>query len=332
MTETATRSSAFRPHGWLQGPLAQMAAGAAIRAGAVRTLRVERLVTPDDDFVELGWVNEQARGPIAVLVHGLGGGLRSTYVHAMAGALARHGWTSVVLQLRGAGPEPNRRPHIFHHADTRDLRWVCHGLRRRVPGRPLAAIGWSLGGSIVLNALGEDGRDAPVDAAAVVSAPLQLLRCAEYLRTGRARLYQELMLRYVKTLLRRKFEGGWPAPLDGAAVLAARDFLQFGDAFIAPLCGFRDGREYCRRADPGRQLPGIRRPTLIVQARDDPFLGPAALPRAPWSRQVRLELAERGGHVGFVAPGPRGRPCSWLEPRVTRFLRAVVQRRPRRTP
>jgi uncharacterized protein len=328
MRAPAFRPSTFEPHDWLQGPVAQMAAGIVVRGRLRHVPRVERLDTPDGDFVDVAWLHETAEGPIAVLVHGLGGGLRSGYVHAMAAALAARGWTSVMLQLRGTGPEPNRRPQILHHADTADVRWLCRRLRRRWPRRPLLLVGWSLGGSIVLNALGEDGTRSPVTAAAVVSAPLQLLRCAEYLRRGSARIYQEMMLRYVKGLLRRKLGApGWPRRYDAEAILAARDFLELGDAYTAPLCGYRSGREYCRRADPGRRLRLIRRPTLILQALDDPFLGPAVLPRERPSRAVRIEVANYGGHVGFIGPGAWGRPQSWLEPRVVRFLRAALRAR-----
>jgi len=325
----AIRPSAFRPHGWLQNPVAQMAAGLVVRSrAALAPPRIERLETPDDDFVDLAWLHETLGGPIAVLVHGLGGGLGSGYVQAMAHAFARVGWTSVMLQLRGSGPEPNRQPKILHHADTEDLRWVCRKLRRRWPHRPLVLVGWSLGGSIVLNALGEERDTAPVEAAAVVCAPLQLRRCAEYLRRGSARVYQDLMLRYVKSLLRRKADGSnWPQHLDRRAILAARDFFELGDVYTAPLCGYRNGREYCERADPGRRLRHIRRPTLVVQALDDPFLGPAVLPRERPSRAVRIEVASHGGHVGFVGPGAWGRPRSWLEPRVVRFLRAALRAR-----
>jgi uncharacterized protein len=327
------RPSTFRPHGWLQNPVAQMAAGLMVRSRtALVPARIERLETPDDDFVDVVWLHETLGGPIAVLVHGLGGGAQSGYVHAMAGALAQLGWTSVMLQLRGTGPEPNRQPRIVHHADTEDLRWLCRRLRRRWPHRPLVVIGWSLGGSIVLNTLGEDRDSATPDAAAVISAPLQLLRCAQYLRRGSARVYQEIMLRYVKGLLSRKVGGpDWPEHFDARAILEARDFLELGDLYTAPLCGYRNGREYCERADPGRRLRHIRRPTLIVQALDDPFLGPAVLPRERPSRAVRIEVAEHGGHVGFIGPGAWGRPQSWLEPRVVRFLRAALRaRRPYR--
>jgi hypothetical protein len=327
MKAPEVRPSAFQPHGWLQNPVAQMAAGVVVRSrAALAPPRIERLETPDDDFVELAWLHETLGGPVAVLVHGLGGGHQSGYVHAMARVLAALGWTSVMLQLRGTGPEANRQPRILHHADTEDLRWICRRLRRRWPHRPLVLVGWSLGGSIVLNALGEERDMTPVDAAAVVCAPLQLRRCAEFLRRGSARVYQDLMLRYVKGLLRRKVgDPAWPRQYDAAAILAARDFFELGDLYTAPLCGYRDGREYCERADPGRRLRHIRRPTLVVQALDDPFLGPAVLPRERPSRAVRIEVAERGGHVGFIGPGTWGRPQSWLEPRIVRFLRAALR-------
>lgn len=312
--------SAFRAHTLLANAHLQMAAGALLRSQSRQRMRIERLDTPDDDFIEIGWINETADGPIALLVHGLGGGLGSGYVHALAARLARHGWCSVVLQLRGAGAEPNRQPALFHHGDTEDFRWLCRRLRNTHPGRPLCAIGWSLGASIVVNALAEEGAESPLHCAAAVSVPLQLRRCAEHLRCGSARIYQDMMLTYIKDRLRRKYPSGGPAGVDLAAALAARDFFEFGDAFTAPLCGIADGVTYCERVDPGRALAAIVRPTLILQARDDPFLGPGTVPRLPVADSVRIELAERGGHVGFVTSGPWGSARSWLEDRLADFL------------
>ena len=316
--------SAFLPHPLLANPHLQTVAAALVRTSRL-PLRVERHETADDDFIDIGWFNEDAPGPLVVLVHGIGGDLTAGYVHSMARALAAQGWGAVGLQLRGAGPEANRQPAMYHHGDTADFRWLCRMLRRRFPERPLCAIGWSLGGSIVIKALGEEGEASPLDGAIAVSVPLRLRECAEYLRRGSARFYQELMLRHVKRVLRRKHRRApLPAHFDMDAILAARDFLELGDVYTAPMTGHRTGVEYCELANPGRYLHAIARPTLVLQALDDPFLGPATLPDQPVSAQVRIEAAEHGGHVGFIAADDWGRPVSWMESRLLDFLKGSV--------
>src|SRR5690606_20585696 len=118
-------------------------------------LRIERMETPDGDFVDLGWAGA-GDGPIAVLVHGLGGGFDSKYLRGTAARLVAAGWRACLLLLRGAGAEPNRLPRAYHQGDTADLRLLWHRLREREPAALIASVGWSLGGNVTLKALGEE--------------------------------------------------------------------------------------------------------------------------------------------------------------------------------
>lgn len=320
-----TRPSRFRPHPWARNPHVQTVLGMALRSRSPQRLFRERIDTPDGDFYELGWLGEApARddAPLVLMVHGLGGGLQSGYLHTAAAALGRAGIASVALQLRGAGEEPSRRDHVYHHGDTADFRHACRLLRRRFPRRKLAALGWSLGGNVVLKGLGEDRSRSPLAAAMAISAPLRLVECTRHLQTE-GRVYQTLMLRYAKRLVRAHRPGG---AVDLKAVMRAVDFAQFGDAYIAPLLGFASNDAYCRAVSSGAFLGKIRRPTLVLQSSDDPFLGAGALPASRAAPAVRIELARAGGHVGFVSRGERGYPASWLEGRVTRFLRRALAR------
>jgi uncharacterized protein len=316
--------SRFRAHPWARDPHVQTLLGMVLRRRERLPLEREPIATGDGDVVELGWFGS-GDGPLVILVHGLGGGFASSYVHAMARSLIARGYSVAALELRGASGEPGSTHRIYHHGDTDDFRLVCRLLARRFPGRPLAAVGWSLGASVVLKALGEEGRRSPLDCAVAVSAPLQLRECSDHLRSGAPRIYQAFMLRCVKRLLRARRV---PPELgiDLTAALEARDFDEFGNAYVAPMCGFADADEYCRRVSCGNFVPAIRRPTLVLQARDDPFLGRGALPAGRPNRLARVELSRRGGHVGFVGRSARGWPSSWLERRVSRFLEQRLRR------
>ncbi|MCC2656440.1 MAG: yheT [Panacagrimonas sp.] len=319
--------SRFLPHPLMPAPHLQTIAPALLRRTPRLALRVERLDTPDGDFVDLGWAGEwNAAGPIAILVHGLGGGFESKYLLGTGARLAAAGWRVCVLLLRGASPEPNRLDRAYNQGDTADLRHLWRVLRGREPDTFVATVGWSLGGNVTLKALGEEGDDAPVDAACAVSVPFRLRECVEHLRIGFARQYQKRLLDSLKDMVRRK-NAYRPiaAPADVPKALAARDFFEFDDAFTAPLNGYRDAEDYYARAACGQFLAHVRRPTLILHALDDPFMVPSVIPAASQlSADVTLELSPRGGHVGFISAGPMGRPVCWSEEYLCRHLATVL--------
>lgn len=315
--------SRFRAHPLLRNAHQQTIAPLLFRRMPVLDLRIERLETPDGDFVDLGWVDRRhPSGPIAVLLHGLGGGFSSLYLRGLALRLEALGWRALLLQLRGAGEEPNRLPRSYHHGDTADLRWIWQRLRAAEPATPIASVGWSMGGNILLRALAEEGEQAPLCAAVAASVPFRLLECAEHLDRGFARVYQRHLLTGLKDIVRRK-HAAWPLPpsVNVGRVLASRNFFEFDDAFTAPLNGFADAADYYRRTACGEVLDQVRTPTLIVHAEDDPFMPRGIMPSASQlSPSVTLEVAERGGHVGFVASDRYGRADWWLERRIAAHL------------
>lgn len=303
---------------------------ALLRPAPALEVRRQRLELPDGDFVDLGWCGAaQSGAPLAVLVHGLTGGFDSKYLRGTAQRLIAAGWRTVMLQLRGAGPEPNRLRKSYHQGDTADLRYLLQMLREKEPNIFLAVVGWSLGGNITLKAIGEEGDSALVDCAAAASVPFRLRPCVDVLSQGFARNYQNKMLRDLKVQMWRK-HAKVPAPaeisLERAA--AAQDFLEWDNAYTAPLNGFADAEDYYTRSECAPFLSVIRRPTLIVHSIDDPFMDPTITPRAEaLAPQVTMELTQRGGHVGFVASGRLGQPLYWLEHRLVDFLQSEFKKR-----
>ncbi len=318
--------SDFRPYRWARGPHAQTVLPALLRPLPDVAFAIETLELADGDFVRLAWAGPTQARRIAVLVHGLTGGFRSKYLRGLARLLIAAGWRVVALELRGGGDLPNRLPHTYHHGDTADLRHLWCLLHQRDPQARIAAVGWSLGANVLLKALGEEGARAPVEAAVAVSAPLRLEPCAQRLKTGFARIYQRRLLRDLKQLVMRKHTTLAPTSgIDLQAMQGARDFFEFDDAYTAPLHGFRDARDYYTRCESGQFLSVIGRPTLIINAIDDPFMARGILPSAEQLAPcVTLELSRRGGHVGFMAADARGRPSWWLEQRIAAWLGATM--------
>jgi predicted alpha/beta-fold hydrolase len=320
--------SRFRPHPLLAGAHLQTIA-TLLRPAPKLALRRERLELTDGDFVDLGWSGDHnASGPLAVLVHGLAGGFESKYLLGTACQLITKGWRTVILQLRGAGPEPNRLHRCYNQGDTEDLRYFWHLLRKREPEAFIASLGWSLGANVTLKALAEEGPLAPINIAAAASVPFIIRPCAERLRTGFSRVYQKRLLDAVKIALRRKHR---QVPLSAlvnlSAALAAQDFIEYDEACTAPLAGYRNAEDYYANASCGQFLKDIQRSTLVVHALDDPFMTADIVPNVEaLSPQVTLELAHNGGHVGFVSAGTLGRPYCWLERRLAEFLHAGFER------
>lgn len=319
--------SSFRPHPWISGAHLQTLA-TMLRPVPKLVLRRERLELADGDFLDLAWSGEQhPQGPLAVLVHGLTGGFESKYLLGTASLLIAQGWRTVILQLRGAGPEPNRLHRCYNQDDTEDLRYCWHLLREREPKAFMASVGWSLGGNVTLKALAEEGRAAPINIAAAASVPFNIRPCAERLRTGFSRVYQKRLLDSVKESLRRKHPRVASSPLVNLpAALAAQDFIEYDEAYTAPLAGYHTVEDYYAHASCGQFLKSIRRPTLVIHALDDPFMAAGIVPDAEaLSRHVTLEIAQSGGHVGFVSAGALGRPYCWLERRLTEYLHEAFE-------
>lgn len=318
--------SSFRPHPWLKSPHAQTLWPSLLRPLPALAIELQTLELPDGDFVRLGWCGAPDASRVAVLVHGLTGGFDSKYLRGLARLLIARQWRVVILELRGGGELPNRSAHSYHHGDTGDLRYLWRWLQQQAPQRRMATVGWSLGANVLLKALGEEAEQAPLSAAAAACAPFLLEPCAEYLRRGFAQVYQRHLMQGLHALVRRKQAAvRLPAAVDAPAALRARDFFAFDDAYTAPLHGFADARDYYTRCQCQPYLRAIRTPTLIINARDDPFMPPSVLPQAgQLAPTVSLELAQGGGHVGFVGRRPGGGLDYWLEQRLADWLQQAV--------
>lgn len=317
-------ASDFKPAAWLKNPHAQTLFASQVRPMPRLDVVAERLELDDGDFLDLSWLPEQGlpdEAPVVVVLHGLNGSLESKYARGLLRQVAAHGARGVLMHFRGAS-KPNRLARSYHSGETGDFAHVLSHLRHRFPGAPLAAVGYSLGGNVLLKYLGECGRDAGLSCAVAVSVPYDLKRCAEAVQNGLSRIYQSHLLNGLREIVSAKAELGlYEKSVPDLAAL--NDFPAFDEAVTAPMNGFRDAEDYYARASSRGFLGDVRTPTLILHARDDPFMSPGVVP-APeeLSDSIRFELSERGGHVGFVAAGRFGQPVYWLERRIPTYLRS----------
>lgn len=310
----------FKPAWWCRGPHAQtLWARLARRAPQVK-LRRERLELPDGDFIDLDWTATNDDGPIVIVLHGLEGSSGSPYARGILKAIEARGWRGVVMHFRGCSGEPNRLPRSYHSGDTGDLVHLVETLRRREPRTPLATVGYSLGGNVLLKWLGKSGEQARLRAAVAVSVPFVLGQAAERLQRGFSRIYQWQLLHSLRDSVetkRRRME----LPLKIADLSTLKSFRDFDEHVTSPLHGF-DGADHYYAVSSSRQyLHGIAIPTLILHSLDDPFMTARAIPRRDeLSEHVTLEVSRHGGHVGFVGGFWPGLSRYWLEERIPAYL------------
>jgi predicted alpha/beta-fold hydrolase len=306
---------------WLRGGHLQTVYPALFLRGAALRYRRERWTTPDGDFIDLDFVDAgRADAPRVALFHGLEGSSSSHYAAALMRALERCGWGGAVVHFRGCSGEPNRLPRAYHSGDSAEIAWIIARLAEG--GSPLCAAGVSLGGNALLKWLGESGAQAgePLRAAAAISAPLDLMAAGAALGRGLNLAYTRMFLATLREKSLEKLDR-FPGLFERERVLRARTLRQFDDAVTAPLHGFRDTDDYWTRASSKPVLAGVRLPTLVLNAKNDPFLPARYLPhRAEVSDQVRLEQPAEGGHAGFASGAFPGH-LDWLPQRLIAFFR-----------
>lgn len=319
----------FRPARWLPGPHLQTLAGKFFRPSSDTGLSRERWETPDGDFLDLDFGSDPgAAAPIVLVLHGLEGSTHRGYVRlAMAELRGREMW-AVGLNFRSCSGEPNRMPRFYHSGETGDLDWVLGRLAERHPGRPLGAMGFSLGGNVLLRYLGERGEAGPelLSASAAISVPFDLTSGTRQLEVGAmGRLYTYYFLRSLRAKARAK-RAILASVLELERLEAARTLREFDDIATAPLHGYADAWDYYRRASSGPVLDAIRVPTLLLHSLDDPFLPESAVPQTAAAANPYLlwNFPARGGHVGFVEGAVPWASRFWAEAEAARYLKRIL--------
>lgn len=289
---------------WLPGGHSQTVVPLT-RRGVVPPYRRQRIDTPDGDFIDLDWLDADAPGdaPLVVLFHGLEGSSRSHYARSLMRALRTQRWRAVVVHFRGCSGEPNRLARAYHSGDSAEIDWILRRLSNVAGDAPMFAVGVSLGGNALLKWLGEQelGAARHLAGAAAVCPPLDLMVSGHALGRGLNRFYS---IHFLHTLRRKALDKhrAHPQLFDAERVRAARSLRDFDDAYTGPVHGFAGVDDYWTRASSKSWLASIHVPTLLLCARNDPFVPLAALPQArDLSSDVLFECPQYGGHVGFMS-------------------------------
>jgi uncharacterized protein len=326
----ATVELLYRAPLWLPNRHAQTIVPSLFARRPAVSFRRERWDTPDGDFIDLDWVEHDgqsaasqppaADAPLFVLFHGLEGSSASHYAASLMAAARDYGWHGVVPHFRSCSGTLNRLPRFYHLADSNEVDWVLRRLRAAHRG-PVVAAGVSLGGNVLLRWLGERREDAAsvVAAAAAISTPIDVHAGGRALSQGFGLVYTRSFLKTLKQKADQKLVQ-FPGLFDRDAMLASRTMYEFDNVVTAPLHGFRNTDDYWSSATTRPLLPHIQVPTLVLNARNDPFLPAEALPsRHEVSAAVELDQPRHGGHAGFMT-GPFPGRIDWLSRRVFGYL------------
>ncbi|MGE5319798.1 MAG: hydrolase [Hyphomicrobiaceae bacterium] len=313
-----SENAVYRAPAWLPGGHLQTIYTSLFIRVAPVVYRRERLELPDGDFLDFDWVNGRAAAPVVVLFHGLEGSADSHYARDLMAHVRARGWHGVVAHFRGCSGEDNRLPRAYFAGDSGDIDCMLRHVKAQHAEAPLYAVGVSLGGNALLKWLGEQGEAAHalVERAAAVSAPLDLTAAGHALDRGfNRRVYTARFLLTLKAKALRK-AARFPGVLDGRAVAAAATFREFDTLVTARLHGFRDADDYWLKVSSKPLLKAVTVPTLVINARNDPFLPATALPTPEdVSPAVILEQPATGGHVAFPS-GPFPGSIDWLPRRL----------------
>ncbi|GGX62377.1 YheT family hydrolase [Saccharospirillum salsuginis] len=282
----------------------------------------ERLELDDGDFLLLDQLpSAQPDAPLVIISHGLEGNSRRPYVQGMARHFHNAGWHVYAWNFRGCGGEFNRLPRFYHSGAIDDLRrMIRHGIEQGF--KHIFLVGFSMGGNQSVLTLAEPDLESEVMGGAAFSVPMDLAACSEQLAKPAQSIYMRRFLRDLKVKIADKAER-FPQLVSLGGYDRLKTFKHFDDRYTAPLHGFDSAEDYWARCSSRAVLPKLTRPTLVVNALDDPFLaGPCYQRPAKPSPFLQLEAPLRGGHVGFMRW--RLNDVLWSEKRALAFAETLL--------
>jgi len=283
----------------------------------------ERLELPDGDFVDLDWIKKSGK-QLVVLSHGLEGNSESFYLKGMARACSDEGYDVVAWNYRGCSGEVNRLFRFYHSGESNDLRLVLNHILSVTNYRSISLIGFSVGASITLKYLGEEGSSISplIKSAVTFSSPCNLKSGALHLANFSNRIYMKRFLSSLHKKIQRKAEQ-FPELINDQNYASIKNFIYFDERYTAPIHGFSSADHYYAENSAEKFISAIAIPTLLVSALNDPFLPDACYPikQANNNPTFFLEIPKTGGHCGFYESNANGN--YWSDNRALSFMKQM---------
>lgn len=317
----------FKPAFGISNPHLQTIYSSLFRKFPKIEFKIERFTLSDGDFLQAYWhktITRQTHTPICILFHGLAGSYESPYIKGVMIELAKAGFDTVLMHFRGCAGEVNLLPRSYHSGDTTDAKEFIQSVKQRYPNSKLYGVAYSLGANMLLKLLAEIKEDSPFEKAVAVSAPMLLDICANRINQGLSRYYQHRLIQELNASVDKKYDKFNMQNLLGLErkdIKNLKTFWEFDEAYTAPIHGFKSAKDYYKKSSSKQFLKDITTPTLIIHAKDDPFMTQEVLPsKEELSEKIEMEVSQYGGHVGFIG-GSLFKPEFWLEKCIVEFFK-----------
>jgi predicted alpha/beta-fold hydrolase len=287
--------------------------------------RRERLELTDGDFIDLDWsVETKQNNKLVIITHGLEGDSGRHYVTGTARIFAENGFDALGWNCRSCSGEMNRLPRFYHHGDAGDLQRVIQYAVEQYGYDQIVLVGFSMGGSLSFRAVSEQPDQVAAQVKAVIgfSVPCSLKGSVDALSTKENKIYLNRFLKKLGKKIQLK-AALFPDQISNEGYASIKDFIEFDNRYTAPLHGYLSALDFYEKASVGPLLKNVRIPSLIVQAKNDPFLLPNCMPveDAENNPNLFLEMPEQGGHCGFMESN---NTYSWAEKRALAFALTVL--------
>ncbi len=284
----------------------------------------ETINTPDNDFIDLDW-SRVGTNSLVVILHGLEGNSYRPYIKGMVKTCNQHSYDTVAINFRGCSGKPNKLLKSYHQGSSEDLHIVINHLLSHYKYRNINIVGFSLGGNVTLKYLGENIYPIPkiINKVIAISVPNDLESCAIRLAKKSNKIYMNYFLKMLHEKIKAKI-AMFPDKIDDKDYKQIRTFKEFDDKYTAPINGFRNAKEYWDKCSSKQFLTNIKIPTLLINAKNDPFLTKKCFPinESIENKNLFLETPKSGGHVGFINFNKNGE--YWHERRCLQFIKMKI--------
>jgi uncharacterized protein len=286
-----------------------------------------RLTTCDDDFIDVDYRRTEYPDTrkAVVLTHGLEGNSQSSYITSMSKYFLTHGFDTFAWNMRGCSGEMNLKPYFYHSGQIEDLETVIKHVIDTGQYDEIHLIGFSLGAGMTAYYLGQKCHMLPkqIQASILFSAPCCLESSGIELSKKRHKMYAETFLSTMRAkVLEKDLKMDLPF-VDREALKKVKTFQDFDNMVTAPSFGFNSAQDYYQKNSCSRVLAKINIPTLMINAKNDPFLGSACYPiqEAKENTALFLEMPSQGGHIGFTGSL---KSKQWAEKRAHHFINSQI--------
>ncbi len=283
----------------------------------------KRMITLDGDFIDLDF-SCVGSNRIVILIHGLEGSSDSNYIKTMVQELNKANFDAVAFNMRGCSGEPNKLLSSYHSGKTEDLAEIIQFLETNFNYTKISIVGYSLGGNLTLKFMGEFAQKMPdsICNAVGISVPCDLEGSVKSISKVENKIY---MNGFLKTLKKKAEEKSKQFPAFNIAIeniKKATNFYEFDDLFTAPIHGFANAKDYWIKSSCKQYLSNIKTPTLLISAKDDPFLNESCHPikESKDNRNFTFIQTRYGGHLGFIS-GFNIYKQRWIEKKIINFIK-----------